>query len=182
MVEPLIPPHPTAPDTKDWTWVTERPCPECGFDPAAVSPEALPGLILDASARFQRALEGRGAERRPQPTTWSPIEYARHVADVCEVMTTRLSLILASDGAGAEFEDWDQDLAATEEEYWLSDANATRVLVGERAKAAAKAWAEPEGEQWEWTGVRSNWSRFTALSLGRYFAHDLIHHLHDVGA
>jgi hypothetical protein len=20
------------PDTKDWTWVLRRPCPECGFD------------------------------------------------------------------------------------------------------------------------------------------------------
>lgn len=24
------------PDDKDWTWVLERPCPECGFDTAAI--------------------------------------------------------------------------------------------------------------------------------------------------
>lgn len=23
-------------DDKDWTWVLERPCPECGFDTAAI--------------------------------------------------------------------------------------------------------------------------------------------------
>ena len=23
------------PDTKDWTWVLERPCPECGFEALA---------------------------------------------------------------------------------------------------------------------------------------------------
>ena len=23
---------PITPDTKDWTWVMERPCPDCGFD------------------------------------------------------------------------------------------------------------------------------------------------------
>ena len=182
MSQPSIPPQPTTPDTKDWTWVTKRPCPDCGFDPAAVSAEALPGLILDASARFQRAVDQRGAEQRPAPGTWSAIEYGRHVADVCEVMTARLGLILASDGAGAEFEDWDQDAAATDEEYWLSDANATRILIAERAEAAAKAWGEPEDEQWGWTGLRSNGSRFTALSLGHYFVHDLTHHLHDVGA
>jgi hypothetical protein len=25
---------PIVPDTKNWTWTAERPCPECGFDPA----------------------------------------------------------------------------------------------------------------------------------------------------
>ena len=107
-----IPPQPAEPDTKDWTWVTERPCPECGFDAGSVAPEDLPALILDASARFQRAVERRGAEVRPAPATWSTIEYVRHVADVCEVMTARLGLILAGEGAEAEFADWDQDAAA----------------------------------------------------------------------
>src|SRR4051794_791858 len=31
-----VTPEPVEPDTKDWTWVLDRPCPECGFDPAAV--------------------------------------------------------------------------------------------------------------------------------------------------
>lgn len=182
MSEPQIPPQPTTPDTKDWTWVTESPCIECGFDAASLSPEALPELIRDASARFQKAIDRRGAEQRPNPATWSNIEYGRHVADVCEVMTARLGLILDSDGAGAEFADWDQDAAAIQQEYWRSDANATRVLIAERAEAAARAWSQPEGEQWQWAGLRSNGSSFTTLTLGRYFAHDLVHHLHDVGA
>ena len=29
---------PIVPDDKDWTWVLERPCPECGFDAATVPP------------------------------------------------------------------------------------------------------------------------------------------------
>ena len=28
-------PEPIAPDTKDWTWVLEQPCAECGFEPTA---------------------------------------------------------------------------------------------------------------------------------------------------
>ena len=31
------------PDTKDWTWVLERPCPECGFEAAAHDVSDLPG-------------------------------------------------------------------------------------------------------------------------------------------
>jgi hypothetical protein len=38
-----------------------------------------------------------------------------------------------------------------------------------------------EGE-WSRTGVRSNGSRFTVLTLGQYMLHDLAHHLVDVGA
>jgi len=45
MSESPIPPQPTVPDDTDWTWVTKRPCPDCGFDPAAVTPETVPGLI-----------------------------------------------------------------------------------------------------------------------------------------
>ena len=29
------------PDVKDWTWVLERPCPECGLDASAVTPGSL---------------------------------------------------------------------------------------------------------------------------------------------
>ncbi len=30
------------PDTKDWTWVLERTCPQCGFDTRTVTRQALP--------------------------------------------------------------------------------------------------------------------------------------------
>ena len=28
---------PITPDTKDWTWVLDRPCPECGYDASTVA-------------------------------------------------------------------------------------------------------------------------------------------------
>ena len=31
------------PDTKNWTWVLERPCPECGLDTREVAPEQVAG-------------------------------------------------------------------------------------------------------------------------------------------
>ena len=44
------------PDTKDWTWVLERPCPECGFEAAAHDVSDLPdaprgdGVLVVAGA------------------------------------------------------------------------------------------------------------------------------------
>ena len=34
------------PDTKDWTWVLQRPCPECGFDTQGFPVAAVPGMIM----------------------------------------------------------------------------------------------------------------------------------------
>lgn len=176
------PPEPLAPvpDVKDWSWATDRSCSTCGFEPATVEPADLPELILGASERYEIALERKGAEVRPAPQTWSAIEYGQHVADVLELMTQRLEQILESDGGPVAFNDWDQDAAALEKEYWLANAHATSVLVKERAEGAAKSWEEPEGEQWDWKGTRSDGREFTVAALGRYLAHELIHHLHDV--
>ncbi|WP_232548722.1 DinB family protein [Propioniciclava soli] len=182
MTEQTTPPEPTTPDAKDWTWVLDRPCPECGFDAGALAPEQIPAVIADVTERFTVTVERPDAALRPAPRTWSTIEYAQHVADLMEVMGDRLRLILDSVGAGARFDDFDADAAAAEKEYWQANGHVTAILVKERGAAAQKAWSEPVGDQWNWQGVRSNGSVFTAATLGQYFAHDLVHHTHDVGA
>ena len=45
------------PDGKDWTWVLEQPCPECGFDPAAIDVTDLPDLIRFALGSGMRVGE-----------------------------------------------------------------------------------------------------------------------------
>ena len=71
------------PDTKDWTWVLERPCPECGFDTSAPDRAALAGLVAEVGERWSVALAESSAPRvRPAPTVWSPLEYGCHVRDV----------------------------------------------------------------------------------------------------
>jgi hypothetical protein len=47
--------------------------------------------------------------------------------------------------------------------------------------ALADRYAAVTDEQWERTGLRSNGSVFTVATLGTYCAHDVVHHLHDVG-
>ena len=36
-----------APDEKDWTWVLERPCGECGFDARSIELGVVAAMILD---------------------------------------------------------------------------------------------------------------------------------------
>ena len=53
------------------------------------------------------------------------------------------------------------------------------VMAGNRL---ADAFDAVTGDQWARTGVRSDGVAFTVDTFGRYFIHDPIHHLVDVGA
>jgi len=48
------------PDTKDWTWVLARPCPECGFDTQAFRyAEQDPAEVAAALRQAAFAIAGR---------------------------------------------------------------------------------------------------------------------------
>ncbi|HLS78139.1 MAG TPA: DinB family protein [Nocardia sp.] len=81
------------PDVKDWTWVLERPCPECGYDAAVVDYDAVPAAARANADRLRAALNRPDARQRPRLDTWSPTEYAAHVRDVCRVFVLRVAVI-----------------------------------------------------------------------------------------
>ena len=171
--EPVAPPV----DDKDWTWVLERPCPECGFDATQVDDVAA--RTRAAVAAMQAAVGRPDAATRPADGVWSPLEYACHVRDVCIVFGARLAAMRGTDDP--LFADWDQDETARADRYWAQDpatVSAELVVEGERI-AADLASVQPA--ELARPGRRSNGSRFTVETLGRYFLHDLEHHAHDVG-
>jgi hypothetical protein len=176
----MSPADPIAPDTKDWTWVLARRCDECGFDAAAREVADLPGLLHDTATTWSRVLARPDAARRPAPTVWSPLEYGAHVRDVHELFARRLRLMLEEDTP--TFANWDQDATAVESDYAGQDAAAVAVELVEAAVTVAEVYATVTDETRTRRGVRSNGDEFTVESLGRYHLHDVVHHLHDVGA
>jgi hypothetical protein len=167
------------PDTKDWTWVLQRPCPECGFDTQSFPRDGIGAMIRANAAVWHRLLTGPGDPRlRPSPGKWSALEYGCHVRDVLRLYEQRLTLMLTRDGP--QFPDWDQDATAVEDRYGEQDPV---VVAGELAAAAEVIAAHFDDialGQWQRTGSRSDGARFTVESFGRYFIHDPVHHLHDV--
>lgn len=166
------------PDTKDWTWVLERPCDECGFDSAAFGVDQIPELIRDNTRGWSQALASPDVAVRPVPQIWSTLEYACHVRDVHTVFAERVALMLRQDDP--VFESWDQDAAAVEKAYGDQDASTVEVELTRAAEVAAGAYAAVTDEQWQRPGRRSNGSEFTVETLGRYHLHDVVHHLYDV--
>lgn len=171
---------PITPDTKDWTWVLDRPCPECGVDVWRFDLGRLPADIRTVAAAWVPVLERDDVRVRPDHATWSPLEYACHVRDVLRLYDERLRLMLTEEGA--RYPNWDQDAAADEGRY---DEQDPAVVAHELVAAGDAVAARFDGvtdDQWERTGERSDGATFTVATFARYFLHDPLHHLHDVGA
>lgn len=166
------------PDTKDWTWVLDRPCPECGFAPDSLTPQDVARRVERALPRWDAALRREDVRVRPDESTWSPLEYGCHVRDVFELFRERLTLMLAQDGA--RFADWDQDATAVAMEYARADPETVRAELAEQGARARDAFAAVPEDAYGHRGLRSNGSEFTVVTLARYFLHDVEHHLHDV--
>jgi hypothetical protein len=167
------------PDTKDWTWVLREPCPECGFDPAAVAAGELPDLFHQNTRGWYAALDGPDASVRPAANVWSALEYACHVRDVHRLFAERLRMMLEQDDP--QFANWDQDVTAVESRYSEQDPATVSVELVEAAADAAAVYAGVGDDQWQRPGRRSNGSVFTVETLGIYHLHDVAHHLHDIG-
>jgi len=166
------------PDAKDWTWVLQRECPECGFDASVVTGREVPALIRDNSRAWQEVFDTNTDLRaRPRTDIWSPLEYGCHVRDVFQIYHYRLGLMLTQDAP--DFPNWDQDETALVGKY--SEQNPDQVIVELRlaAETLASAFARLTEAQWPRTGTRSDGAHFTIDTLARYLVHDPIHHLHD---
>jgi hypothetical protein len=182
ITQPITDPGPATPDDSDWTWVLARPCPDCGFDTAAVRPEEVSARLREAAGRYAAVLVRDDVRTRPAAGVWSPLEYTCHVRDVCDVMRARIEQILSGAGSVVQFANWDQDETASEKQYWRADPAVVRRELADAFQAAVAAYERPSGEQWQWPALRSNGSEFTAATLAKYFLHDVQHHLWDVNA
>ncbi|GAB3555713.1 DinB family protein [Spelaeicoccus albus] len=168
------------PDTKDWTWVLERPCPECGFNSPEYGSDAFASRIDGAAIFWQSLLESDGPElrERPAPTKWSPMEYACHIRDILALFDGRFDQMLTQDAP--EFDDWSADDAAAAGDYAHADSHRVAEEITANAAAVSLRLRLVQDDEWELVGDRGDGVRFTIDSLARYLLHELVHHEWDV--
>lgn len=169
------------PDTKNWTWVLDRTCPECGYDAGSTPANTVAARLREQIAPWQVALAGPDdlVRRRPTTQVWSVLEYACHVRDVCRVFDTRVQLMCAEDFPA--FPDWDQDATAVADRYEEREPEQVSAELAGAARTLADRFDALAAGEWARTGRRSDGSVFTVDSLSRYFLHDLVHHRRDIG-
>jgi hypothetical protein len=168
---------PIIPDTKDWTWVLEAPCTECGFDASVFTEHDVASLVRANAAAWPAILGAADVSLRPDESIWSPLEYGAHVRDVYRLAVVRLTLMLTQDDP--LFANWDQDETAIAERYGEQDPS----VVAEELVAAARSVADlldaVPAESWERPGRRGDGARFTVASFAKYVIHDPVHHRWD---
>jgi hypothetical protein len=171
-------PEPIEPDTKDWTWVLDRTCPECGFDPAAVHHTQVAERIRSDAAEWVPRLHERDANARRQPTVWSTLEYGCHIRDVHRIFNHRVRLMLTEDEP--QFPNWDQDETAIADDYASQDPATVATELFDAASIVADTYTNVPADAWTGRGLRSNGSEFTIATISIYHLHDIVHHAYDI--
>jgi protein-L-isoaspartate O-methyltransferase len=166
------------PDTKDWTWVLDRPCEECGYDASTVAIADLPHRLRTNAVVWLALMGDPEVAVRPRPDVWSPLEYAAHVHDVHQLFHERATSMIVEHEP--HFANWDQDATAVERRYDQQVPAIIGPTLVASAYAVADVYASVPDDDWGRKGVRSDGSVFNLASLGRYHLHDVEHHLHDV--
>jgi DinB superfamily len=160
--------------------VLEQPCEECGIDVRGIEAEDLADTLHASVEDWATLLIGPGAKphllmKRPEPDTWSAVEYACHVADVIDLMQQRIFLMLSEDTP--TFAAFDPDAAALE--YAKRSPDQAAALLTGAANRLGDVFATMAPNLWDRTGKRGDGAAFTVLSLSRYMIHDDLHHLWD---
>jgi hypothetical protein len=156
-------------------------CPSCRLDLAALPVQVAAAIVAAVPDRARAAVQGRpDAElrRRPEPDTWSAVEYLCHLRDV--YVTTTIRMHRARTEELPVVEPMLNDLRARRFRYADSDVPA---VLGELAAAVAGVADElrrvgPDG--WDRRVVRGAGEERTVLWLLRHAAHEGRHHLADI--
>ena len=167
------------PDDKDWTWVLERACPECGFDASTCAAETVADRTRANAQDWRRLFDDdRIRPGRPDDSTWSSLEYACHVRDVFHRYDERIALMQTEEDP--LFPNWDQDTSAIDDRYDAQEPSRVVDELGAAAAAIAARLDRITDDEWQRRGRRSDGASFTIDSIARYMIHDPVHHVWDV--
>ncbi len=161
-------------------------CEECGFDYESVAPADIPATIRAFAKRYRaplsRFLPGEDGDslvrERPDPHTWSALEYAAHVRDVFSSYEDWIHQCLVEDRPVLQGRGPDE--LAVERRYNEDDpAAVAEALAANAERLAATLEAVPE-EGWHRVGRRRDEER-PVLFTARRAVHEGSHHLLDIG-
>ena len=162
------------------TVAASRQCAECGWDVAGRPDADLAGLLDAEGDAWAAVLEDAplaGLRWRPDPETWTGLEYAAHVRGVLTVFAERVVRMLGEEDPVLVV--WDDEAAVLAEAY--DEQDPAEVLDGLQVAAGAygEQLVELPGEMWSRTGRRED-TVFTVSSISWYGLHESTHHRFDV--
>jgi hypothetical protein len=162
-------------------------CPECGLQYDPISPSDAIAAVRSFPRRYREALFGftddieedpeAVVRRRPDPTTWSALEYTAHVRDVLDWTTD--ALIRMNREREPTIDASDPDRRAIGDRYNQQDPATVLEQLGERAERLASALRDIDPAEWGRIG-HFPWGDRDMLTTARNAVHEGAHHLRDV--
>ena len=170
-------------------WVYPGPgwvCSECGFDYDDCVPATTPKTLRGFGRRYRvplvRGLPGEDLygllRMRPDPQTWSALEYACHTRDSFALYAHRIDVVLAEDRPLLPRMRRDEVVVERDYNSQNPDAVAEDLAVAAEALAARLESVPPQA--WVRVGVRDN-LEMSIDWMARNVVHEGTHHLVDVG-
>jgi len=161
-------------------------CEECAFVyedlPATDIAAAVRSFAKRYRAPLSRFLPGEDGDsivrQRPEPDTWSALEYAAHVRDVFASYSAWIELTLAEDRPLLEGPGPDE--LADLREYNGDDPVAVAEALAANAERLAAVIEAVPADGWDRVGVRRDEER-SVLFTARRAVHEGGHHLLDIG-
>jgi hypothetical protein len=155
-------------------------CPVCGIDEPSITLGGATDAIRTFPRRYREALadvSNDALRARPQPDTWSMLEYAVHTREVLELLAGPLPVVLS--GSEPAFPPIDVDEAASRRPAWVLNADlalagitvACEDLVATITGAPLSAW-----DRRFTVGDDAH----TAIWIPQHAAHEGAHHLRDI--
>lgn len=154
-------------------------CDECGFDYDQPDLESSLATLGRQAAEYPLALSVDHCRVRPDPDTWSALEYACHVRDVLSIQCDRITQTLAEEHP--TYVPMNREQRLIDDYYNEQDPVVVDSLVA-NAKAFVAAGSALSRAELLRTGVY-NYPTPTDRSLDwllRHVAHEVQHHLYDV--
>jgi hypothetical protein len=164
-------------------------CEECGFDSSSIDKENAAASIRRLGQRYRppltRLLPGEDADgilrRRPDPQTWSALEYGAHVRDLIATWSYTLHRALKDDHPHIPALDADiADRTAADSSYNDQDPATVADEIAANAERMALKVDTIGAGGWD-RGVVLGEEEFSALAIVQKVGHEGHHHLLDIG-
>jgi hypothetical protein len=167
--------------------VSSYVCPQCGLDYDTILPVDAVTALRSFPRRYRELLPARDDDerpdgvirRRPEPTVWSALEYAAHVADVEDELAGAIRTMTTQDHPTITGGMTDPDQQAIDAKYNEQDRDAVLERHKAACETAAQAIKDVPNDAWSRTAVFP-WGERDALTIARNAVHEGYHHLRDV--
>jgi DinB superfamily len=163
-------------------WDVPRPgwvCPECGLVYDAIRPAAVGPLLEALLPEYQARLlaDGEQLRNRPDPSTWSALEYACHLRDCLALYDWRIRRVLAE--ADAQLPQMRRDAVVAERAYNQQDPAVVAHDLAVNCERLAELLRQISGAAWERVGVREG-EKLSIAWMTVNTLHEARHHLLDL--